>query len=237
MHCADASLTIVQLGIMAVAAVPILEETYGPVLQARKQAKLDMETGFVRKEVTQVFKFAWNRPFKMLFFSPIVPLVGFYTAITNSYATICFATLGTVFQDNYGFSPGASGLAYLGFTVGFIFCQITLGIFSDRHIVRIEKLHSDKKPEYRLPPMFIGALLLPVGLFWYGWSLQYHTHWIVPIIGSSFIAIGTLYGYLPVQMYLIDSYKVYAASEVHAPLFAPCSQRWFHWGPTLYTTI
>ena len=148
----------------------------------------------------------------MLFLSPIVPLLGFYTAITLSYAQICFATVGTVFQSNYNFSAGQSGMAYFGLTAGFLFCQITLGHFSDRHIKKMEAKHGDRKPEYRLPPIFIGAFLLPVGLFWYGWSLQSHVHWIVPIFGSAFIAIGILYTYLPVQMYLVDTYTLFAAS-------------------------
>ena len=148
----------------------------------------------------------------MLFLSPIVPLLGFYTAITLSYAQICFATVGTVFQNDYKFSAGQSGMAYFGLTAGFMFCQITLGHFSDRHIKKMEAKHGDRKPEYRLPPIFIGAFLLPVGLFWYGWSLQSHVHWIVPILGSAFIAIGILYTYLPVQMYLVDTYTLFAAS-------------------------
>ncbi|TVY18200.1 Efflux pump rdc3 [Lachnellula arida] len=113
-------------------------------------------------------------------------------------------------------SPGQSGLAYFGLTAGFIFYQLTLGKISDRYIIRMKTKYKNKKPEYRLPPMFIGAFLLHVGFFWYGWSLQIHAHWMVPIVGSSFIAIGILFGYLPVQMYLIDAYPVYGASATGA---------------------
>ena len=180
-------------------------------------ARSDKDGGVIHQyDVRKAFKLAWIRPFKMLFLSPIVPLLGFYTAITNSYAMICFATVGTVFQDDYSFSPGQSGMAYFGLTAGFLFCEITLGHFSDRHIQKMEAKHGDRKPEYRLPPIFIGAFLLPVGLFWYGWSLQYHTHWIVPIIGSSFIAVGILYTYLPVQMYLVDTFTLFSASATGA---------------------
>ena len=34
----------------------------------------------------------------------------------------------------------------------------------------------------------------------------------MPIFGSAFIAIGILYTYLPVQMYLVDTYTLFAAS-------------------------
>lgn len=183
------------------------------MLLALKEAKAEKGLGIAQqRNIGQTFKVAWVRPFKMLFLSPIVPLLGLYTAITNAYAGICFATVGTVFQDDYHFTAGQSGLAYLGLTAGFVFCQITLGHFSDRHMKNMEAKHGDKKPEYRLPPIFIGALLVPIGLFWYGWSLQYHTHWIIPIIGSAYIAIGILYTYLPVQMYIVDIYTVFAAS-------------------------
>lgn len=39
---------------------------------------------------------------------------------------------------------------------------------------------------------------------------------MVPILGSALIAIGILYTYLPVKMYLVDIYTVYAASATGA---------------------
>jgi hypothetical protein len=35
-----------------------------------------------------------------------------------------------------------------------------------------------------------AAFSLPVGLVIYGWTAQYHVHWIVPIIGTFFIGVG-----------------------------------------------
>ncbi|TGO49249.1 hypothetical protein BCON_0216g00230 [Botryotinia convoluta] len=144
------------------------------------------------KTPREILQAAWTRPFKMLFLSPIVPFVGFYSALSNAYGMVCFATLGTVFQDNYYFTPGQSGLAYLGLMFGFLFCQLTLARFSDRYILKMEAKNKDKRPEYRLPPMFIGAFLLPIGFLCYGWSLEYHTHWIVPILGSSIHILSML---------------------------------------------
>lgn len=70
------------------------------------------------------------------------------------------------------------------------------------------------KPEYRLPPLMVGAFLIPIGLFWYGWTAQNKTHWIVPIIGTSLIGVGTMCAFLPIQMYLIDTFGIYAASAL-----------------------
>ncbi len=40
------------------------------------------------------------------------------------------------------------------------------------------------KPEYRLRSMPVGAILLPAGLFIYGWTAEYRTHWIAPVSSS-----------------------------------------------------
>src|SRR5271163_3903646 len=54
----------------------------------------------------------------------------------------------------------------------------------------------------RLPPLIPGGLLMPIGLFWYGWSAQYKAHWIVPIIGTVFLSMGMITMFMPVGTYL-----------------------------------
>ncbi|UNI24815.1 hypothetical protein JDV02_010535 [Purpureocillium takamizusanense] len=72
------------------------------------------------------------------------------------------------------------------------------------------------KPEYRLPPLKIGAFLLPAGLFIYGWTAEHHVHWIAPIIGTAVIGVGNLVIFMSLQMYLVDSFTLYAASALAA---------------------
>lgn len=82
--------------------------------------------------------------------------------------------------------------------------------------------------------MIIGAILTPAGLFMYGWSAQYKTHWIVPNIGCVFLAIGLIIAFQSAQAYVVDAYSAqYAASAAAVgafmrtmcgfsfPLFAP----------------
>lgn len=205
------TLTFVQLGLVYLAALVAFEETYGPVV-LRRISSQNPDSVAAETTIITNLRSAWTRPFKLLIRAPILVLLGSFTALTNSYAMICFATVGTVFQSSYGFSAGQSGLAYLGLTVGFLACQLSMGHFSDWYIKKMQAKHRDKKPEYRLPPIFIGSFILPVGFLWYGWSIQEHAHWIVPIIGTTFIAIGILYTYLPVQLYVVDAFTIHAAS-------------------------
>ena len=81
--------------------------------------------------------------------------------------------------------------------------------------------------------MLGSSILLPIGLFIYGWTAEYHTHWIGPNIGAALIAAGVIMGFQCTQTYIVDAYTLYAASAVGAattlrslagfgfPLFAP----------------
>ena len=90
-----------------------------------------------------------------------------------------------------------------------------MGIVSDRIAQRKSKLGM-LRPEDRLPPMVPGALIIPLGLFWYGWSVQAHTFWLVPLLGTAVLGLGLIATFIPVQMYLIDAFTVHAASAVAA---------------------
>jgi MFS family permease len=97
--------------------------------------------------------------------------------INYAYLYFCFTTFPIVFQQVYHFSEGTSGLAYLGLGIGsFVGLGIT-GKLSDKIVVKMTRNHGVRKPEYRLPLMIPGHLLIPIGLFWYGWSADKHVHW------------------------------------------------------------
>lgn len=97
------------------------------------------------------------------------------------------------------------------------------------------------KPEYRLSPLPAGAIILPIGFFIYGWTAEYKVHWIAPIIGTVVIGIGDLIVFMvrppisidfyltpkirhsetntssqSLQMYLVDTFHIYAASALAA---------------------
>jgi hypothetical protein len=51
-------------------------------------------------------------------------------------------------------------------------------------------IQGSSEPEFRLPPAIAGALLVPAGIFMFGWSAYPWVHWIVPIIGSAIFGTG-----------------------------------------------
>ena len=220
-------LKTLKTGITAIASFLFLRETYGPRILRQKAKRLSKKPGLEDfkskfsdgKSASQLFRLAIIRPTRMLLFLPIVSLLSIYMAIVYSYLYLLFTTFTAVFEDQYNFSTRQAGLAYLGLGVGFIVGQIGVGAFSDNYLKKKASPSGVFKPEDRLPPLLVATFVIPAGLLWYGWSAQYHTHWLVPIVGTSLIGAGTLFAFLPIQMYLIDSYGVYAVSAVATNAF------------------
>jgi hypothetical protein len=81
--------------------------------------------------------------------------------------------------------------------VGSIVGLFISGGTSDKVSKYLTKKHGGTaKPEYRLPVLVVGAIITPIGLFLYGWTAYYGTHWIVPIIGTGFIAAGMVIAFV-----------------------------------------
>ncbi|KAL1877286.1 hypothetical protein Plec18167_004975 [Paecilomyces lecythidis] len=160
-----------------------------------------------RLEPKELFLSSIARPFKLLC-SPIVFLMSANSAICYGYLFLLFTTFTIVFEEQYGFSGGIAGLTYLGVGVGLLVGVVILRLLSDKIVTHLSR-GGEMKPEYRLPIMIFFSPLLPVGLFWYGWSAQAHTHWIVPIIGTAVLATGLFSIFVSCMTYLIDAFPRY----------------------------
>lgn len=172
----------IAIGVMSLFAFLCMRESYAPVLLERKTKRLRKETGNndlrsrldLGLQPKQLFIRAIVRPTKLLFLSPICALMSMYIAIIYGTLYILFTTFTFVFRDTYGFSPSSVGLMYLGTGVGMMFGLAFLIAISDRTVKQLTaKNGGEYKPEYRLPPLIYSAWVLPVGLFIYGWTVQY----------------------------------------------------------------
>ncbi|RSL44559.1 hypothetical protein CEP53_011176, partial [Fusarium sp. AF-6] len=214
-------------------------ETYAPVILEKKARRLRKETGNDRLRSkldaglspADYFKRGILRPFKMLLFSPICIICGLYVGLSYAYLYLMFTSLTPLFMRIYHFNTINSGLTFLGLGIGSMIGVLYFSISSDRNMKKMAakaQTSSDEetgeqqqqpvvmKPEYRLPPLRAGAVFLPAGLFIYGWTAEYKVHWIAPIIGTAVMGVGNLIIFMTLQMYLVDSFTVYAASALAA---------------------
>lgn len=194
-------------------------ETYAPVILQRRVDRLSRATGngMLRSGLDpglaprDYFRRGILRPFKMLLFSPICIVCGVYVGLAYAYLYLLFTSLTPLFMRVYRFDTVHAGLTFLGLGVGSMIGVAYFSVASDRHMrnkaAREEaaagtgdgggaggrrRFKPTIKPEYRLPPLKVGAVLLPAGFFVYGWTAEYRVHWIAPIVGTAIIGVGNL---------------------------------------------
>ncbi|KAK4555722.1 hypothetical protein LTR86_006942 [Recurvomyces mirabilis] len=212
-------------GITTILHAAFCRETHATTLLARKTRRLGQETGnagfYSRLDdglpTKQRVLRAIIRPMKMLVLSPIVLLMSLYCAIVYGILYLLYTTFTFVFQENYGFSASNAGLSYVASGIGMFIGLFLIGGLSDRLLKSKAAKHGKGlKPEYRLLPLMYTGWLAPVGLFIYGWTVQYHEQWAVPLFGTLLFGIGILGALVCITQYLIDAFTIHAASAVAA---------------------
>jgi len=230
-------------GVISVGMAFTLRETYAPTILERKAERLRKETGNeqLRSKLDtglttkQLWKVSIIRPLKLLFLSPISTIFAVFFAILYGYLYLLFSTIPFVFQRSYGFSTSTVGLVYLGLGIGSLAGMVWFGIDSTQEVKKNKDIATgEAKPEVRLKLLPIGTILLPIGFFIYGWTADFETHWMGPIIGLTIIGVGespsnsvsresqtdifagNIICFMGVSMYLMESYMRYAASALAA---------------------
>jgi len=201
----------------------LMKETYAPTILERKTKRLRKETGNpnLRSKLDSgltpkdLFLFSIVRPTKMLIFSPIVLSLSVYVALVYSYLYLMFTTVTFIFESRYHFRHDIVGLAFLGLGAG-SFCGQFIYTYYANKSYRGHLAKGDIKPEQRLTSMIPGSFMIPIALFWYGWSVQANVHWICPIIAMAVFGFGLLLIFMPANTYLVDVFTVHAASAMAA---------------------
>lgn len=232
-------------GVIQLMGLFFLRETYGPRLLKDRAKRLRKETGddsyqteaeLQRKTLSQILRDALIRPFKLLTTQPIVQCLACYMAYLYGIMYLVLSTFPTLWTSPtyYNESIGIGGLNYISLGLGFWCGSQICAPLNDR-IYRALKARNNNtgRPEFRVPLLAISAILLPAGLFIYGWTAQTHVHWIAPNIGAFLFGTGTIVSFQCMQTYMVDTYTRFAASALAAgaflrslagfgfPLFAP----------------
>lgn len=85
------------------------------------------------------------------------------------------------------------------------------------------KYEGHPPPEVRLIIGMVGAVLIPISLFWLAFTTYPHVHWVVPIIASVPFGTGMLFCYSAIFTYLVTAYRPIAASAMSSNTFVRTS--------------
>ncbi|KAK9458829.1 major facilitator superfamily domain-containing protein [Lipomyces oligophaga] len=217
-------IVLIMSGVMFIGQL-LCPETYGRTLLARKAARLRKETGNMNLHAAheigqasqwEVIKNNISRPVVMLCTEPIVFLFALYCAIIYAILYMDFIAYPIVYQEERGWSAGIGGLPFLGVGIGMWIGIATSGHQTTIYIRLTKQRNKGIYPEARLPYAIAGAIAIPIGIFWFGWTSIRSVHWIVSILSGIPFGFGMCTVYICSFAYLVDAYLMYAASSLAA---------------------
>lgn len=121
---------------------------------------------------------------------PAVLFTNIYTSVIYGIYYSFFEAFPLAYIGIYDFNVGELGIVYVDIAVG---CAIGIVIYCTYQWLYLEpdiQKNGLRAQEHRLVPALFSIWLLPIGLFWFGWTARESIHWIVSIIGITCFAIG-----------------------------------------------
>lgn len=165
----------------------------------------------MNRSITQTVMRSCYTPFQLLLLEPMCLSLDLFSAILLGVLYLFFGAFALVFKNNHGFNQWQVGMSFLGLGIGIVLAACTDPLWHKNYarLVRQREAAGGEpggtEPEYRLPPAIAGAVLVPIGLFWFGWTTYSSVHWIVPIIGSAFFGAGMFLVFAGIFTFLVDA--------------------------------
>ncbi|RDW82201.1 MFS general substrate transporter-65 [Coleophoma cylindrospora] len=218
-------ITLIMASFFGTIAFILAPETAHPTLLQQRAKKMRFEQKnwaiHAKADETEVdFKNMLHnyflKPFMMLFREPILVLVTLYMALIYGILYLFFEAYPISFQEQRGWNEGVGALPFIGLLIGVLFACATITYVTKTRFARKLKKHGRVVPEERLPPMILGAVLLPIGLFWFAWTSNPHISWVPQVLAGIPIGWGILMIFLQGLNYIIDVYMWHANSAIAA---------------------
>ncbi|KIW69197.1 hypothetical protein PV04_05088 [Phialophora macrospora] len=134
-------------------------------------------------------------------FMPVL-LTVYYSAVTFGSLYVLNISIQYTFERQpYDFSTIIIGLLYLPNSLGYIVASLIGGRWMDwimkREAIKANRVDERGKlvfrPEDRMREnAWLGALMYPCALIWYGWTVQKGVFWIAPMIANFFYGVGSM---------------------------------------------
>ena len=200
-----------------------LPETSTPTILLRRAQRLRKLTGDNRmkaqSEIDQanmrpkdVAFEALFRPMQLIFMDPAIGFTAGYVALCYAIYYSFFEAFPLVYIDLYHFNLGEMGLTFLSITAAVVVSIILY--YSYIYWVMEPDIRANGlgAPEKRLVPAIFASVLLPAGLFIFGWTGNGQIYWLVSVIGIFLFTMGVFILMQCVFVYLPLVYPQYAAS-------------------------
>lgn len=170
-----------------------------------------------RSSIGRMLYISLTLPFTLLATEPVVFFFSLWASFAWAVLYMTFSVLPLVFTTRHNFNTEQNGAVFSAVSIGTILAAI-LSIYQEKLAKRRWPKLSES-PEGRLYFACLESALLPIGLFWFGWTTSSSIHWISPVLAIGCAQIGIFSIYLAVFNYLADVYHRYASSALAAQGF------------------
>ncbi|CAN9440519.1 unnamed protein product [Alternaria alternata] len=189
-----------------------IRESYTPVLLRRKALA---DGGNVPTAKAERARIARNllRPVRILVRRPIIWLNALTATLSFAVYTLVLSTYASLWIEKYGQSELTSSLHYISIAIGATLCGQLGGRIMDwwyRHLTK--RTGGKGVPEFRIPYMVPGMVIMPAGLFWYGWSAERTLHWMMVDVGVIIFTLGSFIVNQATIAHMIEEFGQFAAS-------------------------
>ncbi|CAG7916074.1 unnamed protein product [Penicillium olsonii] len=179
------------------------------IRRIRWKVKSDEE----RASLLSMIKISVYRPFHMLFTEPVVFFFSLWVSFSWAVLYLQFGSVPLVFRTSHNFTTEQSGAVFTSMCVGVILISV-ISIYQERIAARFGL--KSAAAEGRLYFVCVESVLLPIGMFWFGWTSFPSVPWIVPAMAVGCSTMGIFSIYLATFNYLADTYHRYASSAIAA---------------------
>jgi DHA1 family multidrug resistance protein-like MFS transporter len=238
-------ITLIMAGLTGTIGFFVIPETSAARILQLRAAKMRKDTGnsqyyskadenkLTMQNVVHVYLL---RPFIMFVQEPILALVTAYMSFLYGIVYLLFEAVSpsrphqllaqadtpqfpVSFYEQRGWSLGVSQLPFAAFIVGIIMGAGLIAYSTATNFTRAYVKHGKSIPEERLPPMIVGAIALPVGLFWFAWTSDPNITWVPQVLSTALIGLGCMVPFWQGMSYLIDCYGFYSNSAIAVNTF------------------
>lgn len=240
--------------LVLVIGLVLIHESYTPVLLRRKATESTERALDGRNESEKLSRLLRHLkcPLELMVQRPIIWIISLEGVISFTVYAFMLSTYATLWITRYQQSELSSSLHYISIAIGTIMTTQIGGHFMDWIYGRLSKrADGNGVPEFRLPLVMIGTLLMPIGLLWYGWSAQYHMAWIMVDTGVVIFTLGYFITAQAMNAYQLDEFADYGASANAAtrlvtyvlafvfPIFAPnlYAKLGYGWGNSVLALV
>jgi MFS family permease len=214
----------------------VIRETYTPVLLQRKATSEGIAAPEAQTSRAKRNQFATKllRPIHILIHRPIIWVIALVSALAFSAYTLVLSSYAALWIARYEQSELISSLHYISIALGSTIAgQIGSRFMDGVYSMLSARNNGEGIPEYRIPYLLPGILLMPVGLFWYGWSAERKLHWVMVDVGTLIFTLGSFVASQAIMAYQLSEFREFSASANAAsrgipyvlafafPIFAP----------------